>query len=123
MAWLNLTMHNQAVKNGLKAKKIKLPQMIFYMYLLAPFILQNFKKILRIDPELWGCAIFGLKMTICPEQIFWVQTIIVTFIYLMALFIAQNFKKILLQIQNYEDAPFLDPKWSIFPKQIFLENY
>ena len=32
------------------------------MYLLAPFILQNFKKILRADPELWGCAIFGPKM-------------------------------------------------------------
>ena len=29
------------------------------MILLAPFILQNFKKILWIDPELWGCAIFG----------------------------------------------------------------
>ena len=25
------------------------------MYLLAPFILQNFKKILRADPKLWGC--------------------------------------------------------------------
>ena len=44
---------NQTVKNGLKAKKIKLPQMIFFlkkttnkifMYLLATFILQNFKK-------------------------------------------------------------------------------
>ena len=32
------------------------------MYLLAPFILQNVKKILRADPELWGCAIFGTKM-------------------------------------------------------------
>ena len=32
------------------------------MYLLAPFILQNFKKTLKVDPELWGCAIFGPKM-------------------------------------------------------------
>ena len=32
------------------------------MYLLATFILQNSKKILRADPELWGCAIFGSKM-------------------------------------------------------------
>ena len=61
MAWLNLTMPNQTVKNGLKAKKIKLPQMNFFfqktpnkmfMYLLAPFILQNFKKIIRANPEL-----------------------------------------------------------------------
>ena len=33
------------------------------MHILAPFILQNFKKILRADPDLWGCAIFGPKMT------------------------------------------------------------
>ena len=32
------------------------------MYVLAPFILQNFKKILRAEPELPGCAIFGPKM-------------------------------------------------------------
>ena len=46
-------MPNQKVKNGLKAKKIKLPQMNFFwkttnnifMYLLAPVILQNLKKI------------------------------------------------------------------------------
>ena len=39
------------------------------MYLLAPFILQNFLKNLRADPELWGCAIFlDVKWTICPEQ-------------------------------------------------------
>ena len=30
VAWLNLIMPNQTVKNGLKAKKIKLPQMIFF---------------------------------------------------------------------------------------------
>ena len=60
MAWLNLTMPNQTVKNGLKAKKIKLPQMNFFpqkttkifMYLLAPFILQIFLKIIWADPEL-----------------------------------------------------------------------
>ena len=54
-------MPNQTVRNGLKDKKIKLPQKNFFsqkttnkifMYLLAPFILQNFKKILRANPEL-----------------------------------------------------------------------
>ena len=53
MAWLNLTMPNQTVNNGLKAKKIKLPQMnVFlekqlikiFMYLLAPFILEKILK-------------------------------------------------------------------------------
>ena len=31
------------------------------MRLSAPFVLQNFKNILRANPELWGCAIFGPK--------------------------------------------------------------
>ena len=71
MALLNLTMPSQTVKNGLKTKKIKLPQMNFsswkannkiFMNLLAPFILQNFEKILWADPELWGCGIFAPKM-------------------------------------------------------------
>ena len=65
MAWLNLTMPNQTVKNDLKAKKTKLPQIFF---LLAPFVLQNFKKILAADPEL--CAIFGPKMTHLQWTIF-----------------------------------------------------
>ena len=35
---------------------------IILIYLLGFFVVQNFKKILQADPELWGCAIFGLKM-------------------------------------------------------------
>ena len=71
------------------------------MYLLAPFILQNFKKIIRADQELSGCAIFGPKMAHLPWKFFLVQTIIITYwplsiiIYLLALFIAKHFKKIL----------------------------
>ena len=30
VAWLNLTIPNQIVKNGLKAKKMKSPQIIFF---------------------------------------------------------------------------------------------
>ena len=44
------------------------------MYLSSSFILQNFyKKNLRVDSELWGCAQFlGPKQPICSEQnIFW----------------------------------------------------
>ena len=33
-----------------------------FMYLLAPFIVQNFKNIRRANPKLWGCAIFRPKM-------------------------------------------------------------
>ena len=102
-------MPNQTVKNGLKAKKVKFPQMNFFaqkttnkifVYLLAPFILQNFKKILRTNPELWGCAIFGPKMAHCSFPYFFLVQIIITFIYLLGLFIVQNLRKFLQQIQS-----------------------
>ena len=40
------------------------------MHLLNPFIVQNFKKILRVDQELWGCTIFCPKMACLLEKIF-----------------------------------------------------
>ena len=40
---------------------------IILSYLLAPFTVQNFKKILPADPELWGCTIFGPKMAHFPK--------------------------------------------------------
>ena len=53
VAFPNLIMANQTVKKGQKAWKIQLFQF---------FILQNFEKILRVDLELWGCAIFGPRI-------------------------------------------------------------
>ena len=92
------------------------------MYLLAPFILQNLKKILRADPE--DVPFLGPKWPICHEQNFLVQTIIITFIYLLAVFIVKKFEKFLQWIPSYQGAQFVGPKWSICPKQnYFLENY
>ena len=35
-------------------------QQFFFLKTIITFIsVQNFKKNLRADPELWGCAIFG----------------------------------------------------------------
>ena len=79
MAWLTLTMSNLTVKNGLKAKKIKLPQMNFFlkkttneifMCLLAPFILQNLKKLLELILGYEDVPFSGTKWPICPEQNF-----------------------------------------------------
>ena len=43
-----------------------------FMYLLARFILQTFLGILRVDPELRGCAIFGTKMAYLSwTKFFW----------------------------------------------------
>ena len=42
------------------------------MYLSAPFTLQNLKKILRDDPELWGWAILGPKIAhLSWTKFFW----------------------------------------------------
>ena len=40
---------------------------IIFIYLLAPFILQNFKKILTMDPELWDAQFLGPKWPISPK--------------------------------------------------------
>ena len=87
------------------------------MYLLARFILQNFKKILGANPELWGCVIFGPQMVHLPQFFFFFfEKINNIFIYLLAPFILQNLKKKFLEpIQSYEDVPFLGqkyPNWS-----------
>ena len=74
MAWLNLTMPNQTVKNGLKAKKIKLPQMNFFLEKLIKF----------------SCTYSPLSLV--KNKFFLVQTIIITFIYLLALLMVQNLK-------------------------------
>ena len=43
---------------------------IIFMYLLAPFIVQKFKKILRADLGLCGCTIFRPKMACLPRKRF-----------------------------------------------------
>ena len=43
---------------------------IILIDLLAPFIVQNFKKALPVNPELWGCTIFGPKMVHLPPIFF-----------------------------------------------------
>ena len=100
MTWLNLTMPNQTVKNGLKAKKIKLPQMNFFLE----------KQLIKFSCTYWPlsfCKILkkflGLIQKTCHfldqngpfvlNKSFLVQNITITLIYLLALFIVQNLKK------------------------------
>ena len=125
MVWLNLTMPNQTVKNGLKAKKINL-NWIFsrkttnktFMYLLAPFTLQIFEKNSLVQSWVMRMRHFRDQNDPFVMNIFFflVQTIITTFIFLLALFIVKNFKKFL---QSYNNAQFFGPKWSICPKCFF----
>ena len=40
---------------------------IIFIQVLASFIVQSFKKILPVDPGLWGCAIFGHRIAHLPK--------------------------------------------------------
>ena len=87
------------------------------MSLSPPFILQNLKRTLRADPESFSDP----KWPICPEQIFLVQTIIITFISLLALFIVKNsknsycgFRVMMMHIFWAQNGPFAQKKfWKI----------
>ena len=71
-------MSNQTVKNDLNRSNWlkwlfswKATNKIF-MYLWAPFIVQNLKSIFRANLEFLGCVIFGSKMTHLPwTNLFW----------------------------------------------------
>ena len=111
-------MANQTIKNGLKAKKITLPQFS---------ILQIFLKILRADLELWRCAIFDtqiphlLRYQNGPFALkkFILSTNHFYFIYLLALFIVQNssHESIIMWMWNFWAQNFQFP-----PMRIFSEN-
>ena len=82
VAWLNFNNDQSNSKKWPKVKKIKLPKMKFFLRkqnsfnvpITSLFILENFKKILGADPELWGCAIFGPKMAHLSWTIFFFCT-------------------------------------------------
>ena len=90
------------------------------MYLLTPFILQNFlKKFLEPIQGYEDVPFYDPKWPNCPEQIFLEQNIIITFTYLLALFIVQNLKKFLAD-PELRGCVIFGPKMSICPKQNFF---
>ena len=131
MAWLNLTMPNQTIKNGLKAKRITLSQMIFFLkkqlikfsctYWPLSFC-KILKKFLGPIQSYEDVPFSGPKWPICPEQIFLIQTIIITLIYLLALFIVQKFKKILTSDPQLRGCTIFGPKMAHFPKLEFFQK-
>ena len=96
---------------------------IMFIYLLAPFILQNFKKILPSDPELWGCAIFGPKMSPFPKWEFfqksclWASFLLFMPIYMPKIKFRYYSISEILMIKEYWDLigpkPFLSLTWKI----------
>ena len=127
---MNLTMPNQTVKNGLKAKKMKLLEIIFFLK----------KQLIKFSCTYWPlsfCKIF--KKFLEPIQIYedvpfsdpkypnlsqnnpniLVQIITVTFIYLLALLIGQNFKKILTADPELWKCTIFGPKMVHLTKKFF----
>ena len=84
------------------------------------------KKILRANPELWGCVIFRPKIAqFVLNKFFLVQIIIFTFIYLLALFTGQNFKQILTMNPELWGCIIFGPKMVHLPqtKKFFEKNH
>ena len=114
VVWLNLTMANQTVKNGLKAKKIKLAQF---------FILQNFKKILRADPELWGCVIFEPRMAYLSWTFFFKYKPLILLSSTYSPFYCAKFKKILPEDPELWGCTIFGLKMAHFSKwEFFSQN-
>ena len=89
------------------------------MYLLPPFILQNLQKeFLELIQSYQDVPFSGQKWPICPEQFFFVETIIITFIYLLALFIVQNLQNILTA--DPKICTFFGPKMVQLPRKNFF---
>ena len=91
------------------------------MYLLTPFILQNFLKIVRADPELCGCVIFRPKMAhFSRTKSFLNKPLLLLSSPYCSFSLCKIFKKFLQQIQSYEDTSFSRRKWFIHPKQFLF---
>ena len=97
---------------------------ITLIYLLALFIVQNLKKIRTVDPELWGCAIFGPKMVHLPQIIFFLGKLLISFYLPISPFhLAKFLKKFFLRIHSYKDVQLWGPKWPISRNEnSFSEN-
>ena len=95
---------------------------ITLIYLLSLFCCVKFKKILTVDPEFWGCTIFGPKIVHLPQTIFFYWKIInICLIYLLAPFIVQNLEKILPADPELWGCAIFGPKMAHFPKWDFFE--
>ena len=105
--------------------KILLVQAIIitFIYLLVLFIVQNLKKVLTADPELWGCAIFGSKMVHLPQTKKLLEKIInIIFIYQLVPFIVQNFKETLPADPELWGCAIFGPKMTHLLKQEFFQK-
>ena len=109
--------HHFQVQYGLFAQDIFFGKSInlIFMYLLASFIIQNFKKIIR--SKIMRTHHFQAQNgPSAPNDNFFWKTITIISMYLLVPFIVQNFEKILWA------NPFLGPKWPACPETDFFQK-
>ena len=113
--------HFQVQNGPFVLNKIFLVQTIIitFIYLLALFILQNFKKFLQRIKSYEDVPFLGPKWSICPKQIFFLKVIGIILIYLLALPLCKILKKFFQRIQSYEDTQFLEPNGPFPQMRIF----
>ena len=129
MAWLNLTMANQTVKNGLKAKKIKLPQMNFFLekqlikfsctYWPLSFC-KILKKFLGLIQSYEDVPFSGPKWPICHEQNFFGTNHYYYFHLPIGPFHCAKFKKILTADPELWGCAIFGPKMVHLPQTNFF---
>ena len=96
---------------------------IIFIYLLALFIVQNFKKLLLVIQNYEDVPLLGPKWSICPKQNFFLENHYYHSHLSISPFHCAKLKKNFFQrIQRYEDARFSGPKWPISPNKSFSEN-
>ena len=116
--------HFQAQNGLFVLNKIFLAQTIIitFIYLLAIFTVQNFKKFLQQIQSYEDVPIFGTKWSICPKQNFFLKIINIILNHPLASFIVQNLKTILPAAPELWGAQFLSPKWAIFQSENFIRK-
>ena len=96
---------------------------ITFIYLLALFIVQNFKKFLQQIQSYEDAPFLGPKWSICPNYFFFLENYqYLSHLPISAFHWAKLKKKNFQQIQSYEDAQFLGLKWFISPTENFFSE-
>ena len=94
---------------------------ITFIYLLALFIVQNFKKFLQRIQSYEDAPFLGPNWSFCPKQ-FFLGEINIILIYLLAHFIVRNFKKILPADPELWGCAIFGSKMAHFPSWEFFSE-
>ena len=94
-----------------------------FIYLLAFFIVQNFKKILTANRVMTMRHFWAKNGSFAPKKSFFWKKLLISFSSTYwPLSLCKILKKFLQQIQSYEYVPFLSPKWPIYPNEVFFHR-